>query len=94
MKSFPTSNEVVLQFTWQRDDNPVTKRESQILDLISLGLSTIEIAKSLYISTETVKTHRRKLFQKIGAVNCAQLIRRSIECGVLEINSKIQHDLP
>lgn len=61
----------------------LSKRESEILELISRELSSEEIAERLYISTNTVKSHRRSLLIKLHAKNTAGLVRRAFECGAL-----------
>ena len=63
----------------------VTDREREILEIISLGFSTDEIASNLYLSSETIRTHRKSLLQKFKARNTAQLIRLAFEVGYLEI---------
>jgi DNA-binding CsgD family transcriptional regulator len=42
----------------------LTERELQVLDLISKEYTTERIAQYLHITTSTVETHRRNLFQK------------------------------
>ena len=64
-------------------DSMVSKREIEILNLISFGLSTNDIASNLYISVETVKTHRKNLFQKLAVNNVAVLVRRGLEQGLI-----------
>ena len=61
----------------------ITNREIEVLSLISFGFSTIEIATSLFISSETVKSHRRNLLQKMEAKNTALLVRRAFEFGLI-----------
>jgi DNA-binding NarL/FixJ family response regulator len=46
-------------------DIPLTPRETQVLRLISTGLSNLEIANSLTISVETVKEHVQNLLRKL-----------------------------
>ena len=53
--------------------NPLTQRESEVLQLAIRGLSNDEIAASLAISRRTVETHMRMVFQKTGAVRRTQL---------------------
>ncbi len=65
--------------------NDLSRREFQVLRLISKELNTREIADKLFISYETVKSHRKSLFAKMKARNVAGLIRRSYEYGVLVI---------
>lgn len=69
-------------------DKPVTTREREILELISQGFSTKEIASRLYISEETVKSHRHHLFNKFSARNSPHLIQKALSEGILnEVNT-------
>jgi len=52
----------------------VTERELQILRGMSDGYSNIEIAKQLFVSEDTVKTHARRLFRKLGAHDRAHAV--------------------
>ncbi len=47
----------------------LTKRETELLDLVSMSLKNDEIAERLFISTKTVKTHIRNIFEKLGSRN-------------------------
>ncbi len=53
----------------------VSKREKEILQLISQELTTSEIASKLYISITTVETHRKNMLKKLGLRNTAGLMR-------------------
>lgn len=55
----------------------LTRREKEVLVLIADGLNTKEIAEKLFISDNTVETHRRHLLQKFGVKNAAELIRQA-----------------
>lgn len=52
----------------------VTDRELQILRGMTDGYSNIEIAKQLFVSEDTVKTHARRLFRKLGAHDRAHAV--------------------
>jgi len=52
----------------------LTIREIEILGLIMQGLTNNEIAEKLFISYETVKSHRKNILEKTGAKNTAALI--------------------
>lgn len=56
----------------------LTKREIEILKLISEEYTNHEIADKLFISSRTVDTHRRNLIQKLQAKNTAGLVRYAI----------------
>ncbi len=53
----------------------LTKRELEILKLITLALSNKEIAKELFISDQTVSVHRKNIMRKLGVSNTAGLIK-------------------
>jgi len=63
----------------------LTKREKQVLKLISEGLTSEEIAKKLKISQRTVDAHRANAMQRTGAKNSAHLVAMSIKSGDLNI---------
>lgn len=62
----------------------LTKRENEVLQEIAKGYSTKEISANLFISENTVETHRQKLFAKLKASNMAQLIIKAIAAGYID----------
>lgn len=52
-----------------------TKREKEIIDKLSMGMSSEEIASELFISINTVNTHRRNILRKAGVKNSTGLMR-------------------
>ncbi len=66
----------------------LTGREKEILQLIAEGNSTKEIADILYISTNTVSTHRKNLMDKLDLHNVAQLTQYAISKGLVEVKPK------
>lgn len=69
-----------IQFFDERFDKPnpsndlyLTSRQKDIVELIIQGLSNIDIAAKLYISTSTVKTHLQHIFERYGVHNRTQL---------------------
>lgn len=61
----------------------LTEREHQVLDGMSRGLSNAEIGRELYLSEDTVKTHARRLFRKLGAADRAQAVALGFRWGFL-----------
>lgn len=47
----------------------LTSRQKEVLEKMVEGLSYIEIAKALYISPETVKSHKKSLYKKLKVKN-------------------------
>lgn len=54
----------------------LSAREREVLSLIVSGLTNKEIGRALELSPRTVETHRANLFDKLGALSLAQLIRQ------------------
>jgi len=52
----------------------LSARERQVLSLIAAGVARSDIAKKLFISPETVKTHRKNLMRKLHLHKHSQLI--------------------
>jgi two-component system nitrate/nitrite response regulator NarL len=68
-----------------QNDTPVlSERESEVLRLIADGLSAPEIGTRLYISSSTVKTHVRKVFEKLGVSDRAAAVAEGMRRGLLE----------
>jgi len=61
----------------------LTKREKEILHLISDGMTTASIAAQLSLSPLTVETHRRNLLQKFEVKNVAALIKVAVQQGMI-----------
>jgi DNA-binding NarL/FixJ family response regulator len=61
----------------------LTKREIDILKEIVEGLSSQAMADKLFISKETVETHKKHLFEKFGVNKSTQLVKLAVENGVI-----------
>jgi len=64
-------------------NQPLTKRESGILQLIAHGLSNKRIAQRLDITPETVKSHAKNIFFKLDAQTRAQAVSRAEALGMI-----------
>ena len=70
-------NEAKLQFLG------ITPRELEILQLIAKGMSNREIAETLFVSENTVKTHSSRLFEKLSAKRRTQAVQIGKEMGLI-----------
>lgn len=66
------------------ENDEITFREFQVLELIIIGLSSNEIANKLNLSVKTVENHRYNLMQKLEVSNIVELIKLVREKGILE----------
>jgi ATP/maltotriose-dependent transcriptional regulator MalT len=61
----------------------ISKREYEVLALLGTGMSNQEIADTLFISQNTVKTHTSRLFEKLDVKNRTHAILKSKELGII-----------
>jgi DNA-binding NarL/FixJ family response regulator len=61
----------------------LSDREFEVLRLLAAGKSINEIADAFALSAKTISTHKRRLMQKLGLSNSAELIRYSIRHGLV-----------
>ncbi len=65
----------------------LSPREREVLGLLADGLAVAQIARKLYISESTAKTHISKLYEKLGAGNRAQAIMTAMRLGLIRAES-------
>jgi DNA-binding NarL/FixJ family response regulator len=63
----------------------ITKREKEIMELISLGLSNKEIAEKIFVSISTVDAHRYNILKKLEVKNTAEMITKAIKLKLILI---------
>jgi DNA-binding CsgD family transcriptional regulator len=66
----------------------LTHGETRVLHYLPTNLSAREIAGELYLSVNTVKTHQRHLYQKLGARSRSQAVERARAGGLLAPSSR------
>lgn len=67
----------------EKESGTLSKRESEILQLIYQGLSSKEIAKRLFVSINTINNHRKNILQKSNCRNSSELISYAIKNGLV-----------
>lgn len=65
-------------------DEKLSEREMEVLECIASGLTTQEIASKLFISKNTVETHRKNLLYKLKARNTAELINNAYKKRIIQ----------
>jgi DNA-binding NarL/FixJ family response regulator len=62
----------------------LSDREKEVLDCIASGLTTQEIGEKLFISKNTVETHRKNLLYKLKARNTAELVNNAYKQRLIQ----------
>ncbi|MCG3113279.1 MAG: response regulator transcription factor (plasmid) [Candidatus Manganitrophus sp.] len=63
----------------------LTKREREVVKLVTEGYKNKEVAEELGIAVKTVETHRANIMNKLAFRNIAQLVRYAIQKGLVQI---------
>ena len=84
----PKIVEVPVSGPFERDDQAIerlriSKREFEVLELISAGLSNQDIADRLFVSTSTVKTHVSNVLAKLNANRRTEAIAKAKEMRII-----------
>ena len=64
-----------------------THREREVLSYISKGYTNPEIAQTLYLSVDTIKSHKKNLFQKLKARNAVVAVVKGLQTGIISLES-------
>jgi DNA-binding NarL/FixJ family response regulator len=62
----------------------LSMREMQVLTGMSQGKSNAQIGRELYLSEDTIKTHARRLFRKLGAKDRAEAVATGFRRGIMQ----------
>jgi DNA-binding NarL/FixJ family response regulator len=63
----------------------LTPRELDVLRLVAKGRTNKELASAMFVSEETVKTHMKALFQKLGVHDRAEAVSVSLKRGIIRL---------
>ena len=66
-----------------RLEDPLSEREIEVLDLLASGKTNSEVARDLFVSVGTVKSHTGNIYRKLGAKNRAEALARARELGLI-----------
>ncbi|MEL1254513.1 response regulator transcription factor [Flavobacterium sp. DGU38] len=64
-------------------ENVLSNKETEVLGLISKGLTTKEIAEKLFVSSRTIETHRANILKKLEVKNTAELIKKAAKMNLI-----------
>jgi len=66
-----------------RVSNSLTRRETEILNLIVAGNTNKEISQKISRTERTIEYHRNRLMHKLGSKTAADLVKRAITMGII-----------
>jgi len=65
------------------DGDGLSPREVEVLRLIALGFTSVEISQKLYLSRRTVESHRRRIHRKLGVERRSELVEYALGRGLI-----------
>lgn len=66
-----------VEFSTQKEENPLSKRETDVLEQLSKGLNYQEISQNLYISPATVRKHIENIYRKLQVRNKMEAVQKA-----------------
>jgi DNA-binding NarL/FixJ family response regulator len=72
------------QSAGRKHEEPLSPRETEILQMVAYGSTTKEVASKLTISPHTVKTHLERIFEKLRANDRAEAVAIALRRGLVE----------
>ena len=75
--------DVLLKRSRQIADIGLSQREIQIIRLSAEGLTAAQIAERVFLSVNTVNTHRQRIYRKMDVKNVSEMLRKATELGIL-----------
>jgi ATP/maltotriose-dependent transcriptional regulator MalT len=89
-KTFLIEKEIIVasskmnDIDWAKiDELQISKRELEVLNLLATGKSNDEIAQTLFVSRNTIKTHIANLYQKLEVKRRTQAVEKAKSWGIL-----------
>jgi DNA-binding NarL/FixJ family response regulator len=77
-----------------KGDGELSRRELDVLELVAAGFANHEIAKRLFLSRETVKTHVCRILVKLPARNRAHAVTLGFTTGLLQASALAERAEP
>lgn len=62
----------------------LSEREREVLTMLALGHTNLEISEALFVSVRTVESHRAHIMRKLGAATKAEMVHAALRAGLLD----------
>lgn len=76
----------MLQEATRGNEQVISAREEEVLQLVADGLGTGEIAAKLFISQKTVKNHLASIYEKLDARDRTQAVLMAVKMGIVRLS--------
>ena len=73
------------------EGEPLTERETEILEGVAEGETAVQTGRRLYLSSETVQGYRKRVIAKLGARNAPHAVAVAIRRGLLPLSPSGMH---
>jgi DNA-binding NarL/FixJ family response regulator len=73
----------------KRETEPLSRREKQIIELVTEGLANKEVAYRLRLAEGTIKEYLNRIYHKVGAGNRTELATRALQAQVQDLTAKL-----
>jgi DNA-binding NarL/FixJ family response regulator len=87
----PGRSRAVAGLDWPGREEGLSDRESEVLALITQGMSNADVARLTYLSPNTVKSYIRSIYRKIGVASRTQAVLWGIRNGFAPDRHRIDH---
>jgi DNA-binding CsgD family transcriptional regulator len=67
-----------------QETTKISEREREMLQLAAQGLNTKESAEKMGIGIDTIESHRRNIFKKLGAKNITEAVSMGLRMGIIK----------
>jgi DNA-binding NarL/FixJ family response regulator len=75
----------VTQEKVRKETDSISAREAEIIELICQELTMKEIGERLYLSEQTIMTHRKNIMKKLQAKNTVSIVRYALQSGIIQL---------
>lgn len=67
----------------RKKNGQLSKREIEVLQLVAKGLTASEVAEHLYISLDTIETHKKNIVKKLAARNTVDAVVKAVRSRII-----------
>lgn len=70
-------------FNADTKESVLSPKELEVLQFLAKGMNSKDIAEAMFITVNTVKSHRSHIMRKLGAANAADMVMKAVTLGLI-----------